>query len=157
MQHGLVSQQFPSSQKKLGEPHMCEQWIPGALLRFATSARSPASSSHHSCPMHSCYKLLHTTTCYVMSLWVPSLVSAFVKGSGKDSFPRLQVRYKKGASPTLKLLDDTNTVQDTLAWVCVGTGRPASCCLDFWYTSFLLSRYTSAWVCVEPGGLLPVV
>lgn len=52
---------------------------------------------------------------YGMSLWVPSLVSAFVKGSGKDSFPRLQVRYKKGASPTLKLLDDTNTVQDTLA------------------------------------------
>lgn len=40
---------------------------------------------------------------------------AFVKGSGKDKYPRLQVRYKKGASPTLKLLDDTNTVQDTLA------------------------------------------
>ena len=38
-----------------------------------------------------------------------------MKGSGKDKYPRLQVRYKKGASPTLKLLDDTNTVQDTLA------------------------------------------
>ena len=42
-------------------------------------------------------------------------IQAFVKGSGKDKYPRLQVRYKKGASPTLKLLDDTNTVQDTLA------------------------------------------
>lgn len=42
-------------------------------------------------------------------------ILAFVKGEGAGKFPSLQVRYKKGASPTLKLLDDTNTVQDTLA------------------------------------------
>lgn len=41
--------------------------------------------------------------------------TAFVKGDRKNKFPSLTVRYKKGASPTLKLLDDTNTVQDTLA------------------------------------------
>ena len=39
----------------------------------------------------------------------------FVKGDRVKEFPTLQVRYKKGANPTLKLLDDTNTVQDTLA------------------------------------------
>ena len=42
-------------------------------------------------------------------------VSEFVKGGRKDKFSKLQVRYKKGASPTLKLLDDTNTVEDTLS------------------------------------------
>ena len=41
--------------------------------------------------------------------------AAFVKGDQPKQFPTLQVRYKKGANPTLKLLDDTNTVQDTLA------------------------------------------
>ena len=40
---------------------------------------------------------------------------AFVKGEEVEKFPTLQVRYKKGANPTLKLLDDTKTVQDTLA------------------------------------------
>ena len=55
---------------------------------------------------------------------------AFVKGSGKDKYPRLQVRYKKGASPTLKLLDDTNTVQDTLAWVCGNNLFPS--CVIYW-------------------------
>lgn len=38
-----------------------------------------------------------------------------MKGDRKDKFPSLEIRYKKGASPTLKLLDDTKTVQDTLA------------------------------------------
>ena len=42
-------------------------------------------------------------------------IAAFVKGEQPKLFPTLQVRYKKGANPTLKLLDDTNTVQDTLA------------------------------------------
>ena len=46
-----------------------------------------------------------------------SLLNAeFIKGGRKDNFPKLQVRYKKGATPVLKLLDD-NTVADTLAWV----------------------------------------
>lgn len=47
-------------------------------------------------------------------IYIYSIV-AFVKGDQPKQFPTLQVRYKKGANPTLKLLDDTNTVQDTLA------------------------------------------
>lgn len=39
----------------------------------------------------------------------------FIKGGRKKKFSNLQVRYKKGANPILKLLDDTNTVEDTLA------------------------------------------
>lgn len=42
-------------------------------------------------------------------------INDFVKGDKSKQFPSLQIRYKKGASPTLKLLDDTNTVQDTMA------------------------------------------
>lgn len=47
--------------------------------------------------------------------WNFTLFAAFVKGEQPQQFPSLQIRYKKGANPTLKLLDDTNTVQDTLA------------------------------------------
>lgn len=50
----------------------------------------------------------------LMYIYIYSIV-AFVKGDQPKQFPTLQVRYKKGANPTLKLLDDTNTVQDTLA------------------------------------------
>ena len=39
----------------------------------------------------------------------------FIKGDRRNDFSNLQIRYKKGANPVLKLLDDTNTVQDTLA------------------------------------------
>ncbi len=39
----------------------------------------------------------------------------FVKSDRPKIFPGLEVRYKKGANPTLKLLDETRTVQDTLA------------------------------------------
>ena len=40
-----------------------------------------------------------------------------MKGDRKDNFPNLQVRYKKGASPVLRLLETGNTVADTLSYV----------------------------------------
>ncbi len=43
------------------------------------------------------------------------LHTEFVKSDRPKNFPGLEVRYKKGANPTLKLLDETRTVQDTLA------------------------------------------
>lgn len=51
----------------------------------------------------------------VLCVWNCIYIVGFVKGDQPKQFPTLQVRYKKGANPTLKLLDDTNTVQDTLA------------------------------------------
>ena len=44
-----------------------------------------------------------------------SVDTEFVKSDRPKGFPGLEVRYKKGANPTLKLLDETRTVQDTLA------------------------------------------
>ncbi len=56
------------------------------------------------------------TTCSLLSVdYLTHTHTAFVKGDRPDSFPGLEVRYKKGANPTLKLLDETRTVQDTLA------------------------------------------
>ncbi len=51
--------------------------------------------------------------CYFVVFIV--IVLEFIKGGRKDDFPKLQVRYKKGSSPVLKLLDDGNTVADSLA------------------------------------------
>ena len=52
---------------------------------------------------------------FLFSPFIPCTIAEFVKGDRKNNFPKLQVRYKKGANPILKLLDDTNTVEDTLA------------------------------------------
>ena len=65
---------------------------------------------------YKCLWVSHFIFSFWRDLWSSSLSSAaFVKGDKPRQFPRLQIRYKKGVNPTLKLLDDTNTVQDTLA------------------------------------------
>ena len=42
-------------------------------------------------------------------------IQAFVKGDKPKQFQNLEIKYKKGADPTLKLLDESKTVQDTLS------------------------------------------
>lgn len=39
----------------------------------------------------------------------------FIKGGGAARFSSLRVKYVKGAAPVLKLLDGTDTIQDSLS------------------------------------------
>jgi hypothetical protein len=42
-------------------------------------------------------------------------IQAFVKGPKPKRFPTLQIKYKRGADPVLKLINESSEVEDTLA------------------------------------------